>query len=198
MTCDYDVDAGYCPELLWWETMDMLRKLALVGLVVLAGRGSVSQLAAAIVLAFFFFALHVKAWPMKNECDNLFRAAAEVHVFFTITCAFIFKSDLSHEAVNEDVYDWILFITFILAMPVGFVLCVACKLLRAQKEGLLEFVEAGKQPHRVAFARYEQGMASASDRNTLRRFFDTIEPQTAEQQRRSLRASFSTEVTTHE
>ena len=38
----------------------MLRKLALVGLVVLVGRGSVAQVAAGTVLSFGFFALHVK------------------------------------------------------------------------------------------------------------------------------------------
>ena len=38
----------------------MLRKLALVGLVALVGRGSVAQIAAGTVLSFGFFDLHVK------------------------------------------------------------------------------------------------------------------------------------------
>ena len=170
----------------------MLRKLTLVGLIVLAGRGSVAQLSAAIVLAFFFFALHVKYWPMKSEEYNFFRSAAEIHVFFTITCSFIFKSDLSHEVVSENVYDWVLFITFILALPVGFVICVACKLLRAQHEGILEITQSGEGAHRLAFARYNKGMASDDDREILRRFFVTIQDQTPDQQRQSLRESFST------
>jgi hypothetical protein len=53
------VDA-YRPSVAFWETIDMLRKLALVGLVVLVGRGSVAQIAAGTVLSFGFFALHVK------------------------------------------------------------------------------------------------------------------------------------------
>ena len=37
----------------------MLRKLVLVGLVLLVGRGTVAQLAAAIILSFGFFALQM-------------------------------------------------------------------------------------------------------------------------------------------
>jgi hypothetical protein len=41
----------------------MLRKLALVGLVLCVGRGSVAQLTVAIVLSFTFFACQMKTWP---------------------------------------------------------------------------------------------------------------------------------------
>ena len=43
----------------------MFRKLALVGLVLLVGRGSVAQLSAAVVLSFGFFALQMYTWPYK-------------------------------------------------------------------------------------------------------------------------------------
>jgi hypothetical protein len=48
---------------LYWEALDMLRKLALVGLVLCVGRGSVAQLTVAIILSFIFFALQMKTWP---------------------------------------------------------------------------------------------------------------------------------------
>eukprot|EP01051_Picozoa_sp_SAG22_P009951 SAG22_NODE_865_length_6783_cov_23.880461_2_plen_1099_part_00 len=58
---DFSILIGaYRPSVAYWETVDMLRKLALVGLVVLVGRGSVAQVAAGTVLSFGFFALHVK------------------------------------------------------------------------------------------------------------------------------------------
>ena len=63
-----------------WETLDMLRKLALVGLVILVGRGSVAQIAAGTLLSFGFLALHVKVWPLKNTEDNMLRACSEIHV----------------------------------------------------------------------------------------------------------------------
>ena len=53
------IDA-YRPSVPYWETIDMLRKLALVRLVALVGRGSVAQIAVGTVLSFLIFALHVK------------------------------------------------------------------------------------------------------------------------------------------
>ena len=54
---------AYKPDYLYWEAFDMLRKLALVGLVLCVGRGSVAQLTVAIILSFTFFALQMKTWP---------------------------------------------------------------------------------------------------------------------------------------
>lgn len=59
----------------------MLRKLALVGLVLMVGRGSVAQLSCAITLSFGFFALQMYTWPYKIVQDNVLRATTEVHVF---------------------------------------------------------------------------------------------------------------------
>lgn len=108
----------------YWEAIDMLRKYFLVGVVVLAGRGSVAQVVFALVLSFFFFALHLKMWPMKTSEDNLLRASAEIHVFWTIVCAFVVKSDLSHEDkfFRQPFYDWCLVISFVVCIPVAFIL----------------------------------------------------------------------------
>jgi hypothetical protein len=42
---------AYVPTYLYWEALDMLRKLALVGLVLLVGRGTVAQLYVALFLS---------------------------------------------------------------------------------------------------------------------------------------------------
>lgn len=63
------------------ESLDMLRKLALVGLVLMVGRGSVAQLSCAITLSFGFFALQMYTWPYKIVQDNILRATTEIHVF---------------------------------------------------------------------------------------------------------------------
>ena len=78
---------AYDPKYLYWEAIDMLRKLALVGLVLLVGRGSVGQLVCALLLAFVFFALQVRLCPYKIEQDNSLRAATELHVFLIIVAA---------------------------------------------------------------------------------------------------------------
>ena len=62
---------AYSPRYLYWEALDMLRKLALVGLVLLVGRGSTAQLACALLLSFGFFALQVKVCPYKIDQDNV-------------------------------------------------------------------------------------------------------------------------------
>jgi hypothetical protein len=51
----------------YWEGIDMLRKLSLVGLVLLVGRGSIAQLSAAIAIAFGFFAMQIKTWPCESQ-----------------------------------------------------------------------------------------------------------------------------------
>jgi hypothetical protein len=43
----------------------LLRKLAMVGLVVLFGRGSVMQLLAALLVSLGFFCAQLICWPMK-------------------------------------------------------------------------------------------------------------------------------------
>ena len=80
---------AFNPDYIYWESLDMLRKLALVGLVLMVGRGSVAQLSAAIILSFGFFALQMYTWPYKIPQDNLLRAATECHVFVVITTATI-------------------------------------------------------------------------------------------------------------
>jgi|EP01046_Picozoa_sp_COSAG06_P062399 hypothetical protein len=70
---------AFSPRYLYWEALDMLRKLALVGLVLLVGRGSTAQLMSALLLSFGFFALQLKISPYKISQDNTYRAATEFH-----------------------------------------------------------------------------------------------------------------------
>ena len=127
----------------------MFRKLALVGLVLVVGRGTVAQLSVAIILSFGFFALHLQTWPYKVKQDNLFRksriisclplctmsldvvvlagvddesigAATELHVFIAILSALAMKYDLELETVQEGAYDWVLLFSFVVLVPVAF------------------------------------------------------------------------------
>ena len=100
----YFLTQAFLPQYLYWEACDMLRKLALVGLVLLAGRGSTAQIAAALTLSFIFFAVHMKTWPYKIEADNVFRAATEIHIFIVICIAVILKTDLESETLQAKFY----------------------------------------------------------------------------------------------
>ena len=177
---------SYRPDVTYWESLDMIRKLALVGIVVLVGRGSVAQIAFGSMLSFSFFALHVKVWPLKAYEDNLFRMTAELHVFWVITIAFVLKSDLTHENVKIEFYDTILVISFVLCIPCALVATVMTKLYRAQAAGILASRSNRLDSCKQAFARYELGLSSSSDRRVLREQFDAIQGQSTEQLRRSM------------
>ena len=63
-TYGFVVDA-FKPQFYFAESMDMLRKLCLVGLVVVLDRGSVAQLLITLCISIAFMFWHVKAWPYK-------------------------------------------------------------------------------------------------------------------------------------
>ena len=64
----------------------MLRKLMLVGMLVIAGRGSVAQLFLALVISFVSFSLQVKLTPYRHAEDNVLKAAVEMHIFLVKNC----------------------------------------------------------------------------------------------------------------
>ena len=64
----------------------MLRKLMLVGMLVVAGRGSVAQLFLALVISFVSFSLQVKLTPYRHTEDNVLKAAVEMHIFLVKHC----------------------------------------------------------------------------------------------------------------
>eukprot|EP01047_Picozoa_sp_COSAG01_P041826 COSAG01_NODE_3614_length_5866_cov_4.599619_2_plen_1512_part_00 len=135
--CPYRRGTRRCLRLPWtnstWESVDMLRKILLVGVVVLAGRGSVAQLLFSITLSFMFFSFHVKMWPMKTDADNYLRASCEFHVFITILVGFAMKSDLSHEPLQLVFYDWLLLVTMVLSVLLGTILTIYRKWRRISK-----------------------------------------------------------------
>jgi hypothetical protein len=155
---------AYNPRLPFWETIDLLRKFCLVGLVVLAGRGSSAQIAAGNALSFGFFAAHMKFWPMKTDPDNYLRTSCEIHVIFTITVAFVLKGDLSHEIVQREFYDWLLIVSGIICVPVSSLVCVTWKmrsLARMKRE------QDGDDVSK-AYARFSKGITSDDDQRALR------------------------------
>eukprot|EP01048_Picozoa_sp_COSAG05_P005948 COSAG05_NODE_368_length_10734_cov_4.853315_3_plen_1041_part_00 len=183
---------SYRPDVTYWESLDMIRKLSLVGVVVLVGRGSVAQIAFGSMSSFLFFALHVKVWPLKSYEDNLFRMAAELHVFWVITIAFVLKSDLKHESLKLQFYDTILIISFVLCIPCGLIATILTKIYRAQAAGILS-ARGSQDDCKQAFARYQSGLSSSAERRLLREQFETIQGQSAQQLRRSLSLLASSE-----
>ena len=77
--------------------MDIVRKLALVGFVVLVGSGSIEQIMLSAFLCFGFSCLQSAYSPYKISVDNTLRMTTEVHMFVAILIAFVVHC-------NEDVH----------------------------------------------------------------------------------------------
>ena len=113
---------AYKPRYYYWEGYDMVRKLMLVGMLVIFSRGSVTQLFMAIIISFGSFALQVKLAPYRHAEDNLLKAMIEAHIFLIVSIALALKG---LEADNEyagykNYYDGALIAGFVVAVPVSF------------------------------------------------------------------------------
>ena len=151
----------------------MLRKLALVGLVLLVGRGTIAQLSVAIILSFGFFSLQMATWPYKQQQDNILRATTEGHVFVVITTALVLKQDLSWEGWQDGFYDTVLFTTFILCVPVAFVGCIVSKLRHVHAVvNRRKTKDLKRGERRLAFDLQRLGLASSVERGNIRRFIE--------------------------
>ena len=198
------VDA-FRPKYFYWESMDMLRKLALLGLVLLFERGSVNQIAVSLVISFFFMAAHLQAQPYKLAADNYFRTATELHVFLTIATGLIFRTDLDNPFANQlaahgsngdpeyqrlydleakarrSSYDSMLVVTFFFFVAVATVATVVAKMVlvaraMASRTDQDSAVE-GKQDTlmRAAYTRFRLGLATGSDHMDLVDFIDQLD-----------------------
>lgn len=161
----------------YWEVLDLLRKLLLIGVSLLVKRGSVAQSVVALVLSFFFFALQTTAKPYKLPQDNAFRAATEFQVFLTITVGLALHSDLTYEEVDVSWYDWGLCGSFLVLVPGSFLVTVALK-LRLASASLSEDSLQG------SFRRMLTGLASNADRAALSDHIEAIKHAVANNHRR--------------
>eukprot|EP01045_Picozoa_sp_COSAG04_P016932 COSAG04_NODE_1458_length_6631_cov_10.649878_1_plen_600_part_00 len=160
---------AYSPLCPFWESVDLIRKLCLVGLVVLVGRGSEAQIAAGNAISFAFFAAHMKVWPMKTNYDNYLRAACEVHVCMSITVAFVLKGDLSHEIVDRDFYDWVLVISGGCCVGLAGFLCVWMK-MKQLRQMQRAAVQNKDTPEKAAYMRFKAGLSGPKDRKVLKEY----------------------------
>ena len=92
---------AFKPKFFYWESMDMLRKFSLLGLILFFERGSVNQIAVSLIISFFFMAAHLIAQPYKLASDNHFRTATELHVFLTIATGLVFRTDLDNPFASQ-------------------------------------------------------------------------------------------------
>ena len=116
----------------YWESLDMVRKLVLVGMIVFAGQGSTAQCCLAVLLSFLFFAAQVGFWPCKLDADNQLRTTSEAHIFLTCVIALALKTPLIGEKWKPDDYGAVLVITLVMLFLHAFY-CVFVKIAEARR-----------------------------------------------------------------
>ena len=174
---------SFKPRYYFWEGVDMIRKLILVGLLVMVGRGSVAQLFVAVVVSVALLVLQVTLQPYKHWEDNAFKAGVEVHISLTVTCALVLKclgsQNEGEEVLPASFYDFMLVGSFIGSIPVGFVWTVCAK--RAMmRESLEERAMAGDDDSSTrakqrAIKLLHLGLTTNDDMRLLAAYFSQLE-----------------------
>eukprot|EP01043_Picozoa_sp_COSAG02_P036680 COSAG02_NODE_2703_length_8201_cov_9.957294_4_plen_1333_part_00 len=89
--------AAFKPAYFLGESLDMLRKLFLVGLILYFERGSVAQIMIAQCAALAFLCMQLRYFPYKIDYDNRMKAATELHICLVIAVALAFHTDLDSQ-----------------------------------------------------------------------------------------------------
>ena len=107
---------GFCVEdyredCYWFEPVDMMRKLALSGLLQFVHRGTAAQCFCGSALAFASFGLQQYLRPYREHESNVLKALVDTQLFLTFLISFILrvlpKIDTA-EPLDKDAYGWML------------------------------------------------------------------------------------------
>jgi hypothetical protein len=163
----------YKPSYIWWESVECGRKLAMVVVVLSFGRRTTSQLIVAIVISASFLLLQFNYWPHKDRFDNWFKAMTELHIFWVVLSTLALKrcrDELAQEVLDSDFYKHFMLISFVVLIPLGLVVTVACK-MHVVKAVLGNKYEGGaKEDLRRAFDMYLAGVPTVEHREILNRY----------------------------
>lgn len=157
----------------------MTRKLVLVGIILVFGRGSVLQLSSALFIATAFTMSHIHFRPFKLPLDNLLRFTTELHTVITIMTALTIKADAAVQS-QQSVYDHVLVDTFTGLVVLPFVAVAIAKVMTVRKlmKQALEAPEAQKATTgdvHMAMQRFQLGLESAADRELVTAYFDSAD-----------------------
>ena len=124
---------------------------------------------AAMLLSFGFFAAQMACQPMKIAQDNYLRASCELHIFLTIVTALAAQVDVDETTSDhKSALGNILISSFVLLVPVAFVLVVASKVRFVTKvlsKVDLKVDEDDDQMLLRGFERFQIGLASKLTRS---------------------------------
>lgn len=84
----------YEPQYYYWECVELGRKLALAGFIMFVAPGGPSQIAIAMSITFFFFALSMRCTPFAHPAHDTVKALSEVSVFIVLLSVLLMKPAL--------------------------------------------------------------------------------------------------------
>jgi len=84
---------AYRPDMCWWECVECARRLALTGLLVFLGPGSMQQLAVALLVCIAFVLVYARATPFLAPSHNTFILAAQWGVLLQLFGTLMLKLD---------------------------------------------------------------------------------------------------------
>ena len=82
----------YRPNFWWWELVDMLRRLLLVGFAVVVLPGSINQLALALLLALLCLVLQLQAAPFRILSDGYLATGASFFLVLLLASCIVLKT----------------------------------------------------------------------------------------------------------
>jgi hypothetical protein len=131
--------SAYKPGWFLWESIDMGRKLAIIGVLSQVSQGSTFQICVGILTTFVFFAGHVAILPYRHWEDNLFKATTELHLFCMMVLVLALKTDMASEKTySVGFYDYSVFILWVILVPATFFLCVWSKFRSVIEDDIAE------------------------------------------------------------
>ena len=101
----YFLTKAFEPQYFWFELVEYARKLLLLGILLFANQGSISQMYLALAIAFIVVLLTTRTMPYKNLQTDRYKAAMDVNLFFTISCALMLKLNLAGEWLTDEFFD---------------------------------------------------------------------------------------------
>ena len=115
----------YRAEFFWWEPVDLLRKLALSGLLQFVHRGTAAQCFVGSMISFASFGVQQWLRPYRENGSNVLKALVDTQLFLTFLISFILRvlPDINTaEPVHREFYGWLLLSTMIALVACAIVL----------------------------------------------------------------------------
>ena len=101
-------------------------------------RGSVEQVFVGSIISFGFFALHLSLRPYRKTATNWLKACVEFQIFLTIQVSILMRFGEKIEEVERffrvKSYEWLVVISFVLFVPVAFVVCTFFTIRQSRRE----------------------------------------------------------------